>query len=58
MEKCSPIEMRKNLQVVDMFVKPGLDYIAVPVRDINHKNELIALSNDVLEEFVNEDKTK
>ena len=58
MEKCSPVEMRKNLQVVDVYVINGIDFIAVPVRDMAHKIELLALSNEVLEEFVNADKSK
>ena len=48
-EKCSPVEMRKNLQVVEQFKRIGLDFVPVPVRDEAHKNELIALSNEVLE---------
>ena len=39
MNKCNPAEMRKNLQVVEQFRKYGIDFIAVPVRNSDHKNE-------------------
>ena len=51
MERCSPVEMRKNLQVVEQFKKYGIDFAVVPVRDGDHKNELIAQGNEVLEEL-------
>ena len=51
MERCSPVEMRKNLTVVEQFKKYGIDFVAVPVRDQDHKNELIQQGNDVLEEM-------
>lgn len=51
MDRCSPVEMRKNLIVVEQFKKHGIDFVAVPVRDDDHKNELISLCNDVLEEM-------
>ena len=54
MNRCSPAEMRKNLQVVEQFKKYGIDFVAVPVRDEDHKNELIALGNEVLEEMAAE----
>jgi len=43
--------MRKNLEVVEQFKRIGLDFVPVPVRDAAHKNELIALGNEVLEEM-------
>lgn len=52
MKMCSPVEMRKNLEVVDAFKRAGIDFAAVPVRDHGHKNELIALGNEVLEEML------
>ncbi len=52
MERCSPVEMRKNLEVVDKLRKFGLDFVAVPVRDDDHKNELIAQSSEALEYLV------
>lgn len=51
MNRCNPEEMRKNLQVVEQFRKYGIDFIAVPVRNSDHKNELLAIGNEVLEEF-------
>lgn len=52
MEKCSPVEMRKNLIIVDELKKMGLDFVAIPARDQDHKNELIAQLNEVLDGMV------
>ena len=49
MERCSPVEMRKNLKVVEQFKKYGIDFVAVPVRDQDHKNLLIHMGNEALE---------
>jgi len=56
-ERCSPVEMRKNLEVVDELRKAGIDFVPIPVRDQDHKNELIALGNEVLSKMaINADK--
>lgn len=52
MEKCSPVEMRKNLEIVESFKKIGMDFVAIPARDEDHKNELITQCNAVLEDMV------
>ena len=54
MNKCSPVEMRKNLEVVEQFKKHGIDFVAIPVKSQDHKNELIAMGNDVFEEMLKE----
>ncbi len=52
MNKCSPVEMRKNLEVVDTFKKHGIDFVAVPVMDSDHKNKLIAQSHKIFEDMI------
>lgn len=54
-ERCSPVEMRKNLQVVEQFKQLGIDFVAIPVRDNDHKKALVALSIEVLEELATTD---
>jgi len=54
MNRCSPVEMRKNLEVVNQFKKYGIDFVAVPVKNQDHKAELISHGNKVLEEFASE----
>jgi hypothetical protein len=49
MNRCDPVEMRKNLEVVETFKKYGIDFVAVPVMDSDHKNKLIAEGNEALE---------
>jgi hypothetical protein len=51
MVRCSPVDMRKNLEVVEQFKRYGIDFVAVPVRNGDHKNELIELGGEVLEEL-------
>ena len=52
MDRCSPVEMRKNLSVVESYRSLGIDFIAVPVRDDDHKNKLLAEGNEVLNKFL------
>ena len=56
MEMCSPVEMRKNLVIVETFKRCGVDFVAVPVRSEDHKNELIKQSSDTFEFWLNESK--
>ena len=54
MNKCSPAEMRNNLEVVELYKGLGLDFVAVPVKSEAHKAEMQQYSDDVLEEIANE----
>jgi hypothetical protein len=51
MNKCSPVEMRKNLEVVEQFKRIGIDFVAIPVKNSDHKNEMIQYGNEVFEEM-------
>jgi TRAP-type C4-dicarboxylate transport system substrate-binding protein len=50
MDRCSPVEMRKNLEVVEQFKKAGVDFVAMPARDQEHKKELIEQAYKILDE--------
>ncbi len=52
MEKCSPVEMRNNLEIVDRFRAIGVDFVAIPVSNLANKNELISQSNDAMEAII------
>jgi hypothetical protein len=52
MSKCSPVESRKNLEVATMYVKYGIDFVAVPVRDQEHKNKLLTDVEKVFQEAI------
>ena len=54
MNQCSPVEMRKNLAVVEQFRKIGIDFVAIPVKNDDHKNEMIQYGNEVFEEMATE----
>lgn len=49
MMKCSPVEMRKNLEIVDKYKNIGIDFVAVPVSSLASKNELIVQSTEAME---------
>lgn len=54
MEKCSPVETRKNLESARALSSIGVDFVCIPVSSIAGKNELIAQGNDALESILSE----
>jgi len=54
MNRCSPVEMRKNLEVVDTFKRNGIDFVAIPVIDKDHKNKLIEQGRKVFDDMIEE----
>ncbi len=53
MNQCSPVEMRKNLEVVEQLRKHGIDFVVIPAKDDEHKKQLIAQGQKVFEELAN-----
>ena len=53
MNKCSPVEMRKNLDAVAAFKLHGIDFVAIPVKSVYHKAQLIAQGQAVFDELLN-----
>ena len=56
MERCSPVEMRKNLEVVEQFRKDGIDFVPVPVKDADHKKELLTQVFDTFDVLITANK--
>ena len=54
MNKCSPAEMRKNLDCVEVMKLHGIDFVAIPVKDALHKAELVAQGQAVFDELTKE----
>jgi len=52
MDRCDPVEMRKNLEVVGQLKKAGIDFVAIPAKDKDHKAQLIAQTQRVFEHLV------
>lgn len=48
-KKCSPVEMRKNLEAVEIYKQYGIDFVAIPVGGKLTKKELISLAMNQLE---------
>ncbi|MDH3325883.1 MAG: hypothetical protein OEM38_04100 [Gammaproteobacteria bacterium] len=55
MERCNPVEMRKNLDVVEQFKNAGIDFVAIPARNAEHKKELIAQGEKSLQVEIDND---
>jgi len=51
MNRCSPVEMRKNLELVQVLKFSGIDFVAVPVLSESQKNELFLLVSKRLTEL-------
>jgi len=51
MNKCSPVEMRKNMQVVEALFKAGIDFAAIPALNEDDKNSLLKQSESALDEI-------
>ena len=54
MNKCSPVEMRKNLLVVEQFKKYGIDFVPMPVKDELHKASLLLQVDAILDDLAND----
>ena len=54
MNRCSPAEMRKNLDVVEQFKQAGIDFVPMPVKDDAHKANLIMQGEAILDDLVND----
>jgi len=56
MDKCSPVEMRKNLDTVEALRIHGIDFVVIPAKDALHKAQLIAQGQAVFDELCQEVK--
>ena len=52
MKKCDPMEMRKNLEVVEVLKNAGIDFVPIPVKNQEHKEELVALGHAIFDEIL------
>lgn len=51
MNGCKPLQMRKNLEMVQDLKNNRIDFIPVPVRNEAHRKELAQLGAEILEEM-------
>lgn len=51
MNKCNPVDMRKNLEIVDMLKRVGIDFVPIPVAGKFSKSILVSLMKQNLEEI-------
>ena len=56
MNRASPVEMRKALEIVEAFKRAGVLFVAMPVRNDAEHAESIAEMQRRLDEIASEDK--
>lgn len=49
MNRCSPVETRKNLELAKNFASIGLDFVCVPVSGSSSKEQLVRIASEALE---------
>lgn len=54
MNRCTPIEMKANLEAVEHLQKNGIDFVPIPVSKNLSKEKLIALMLQQLDELEKE----
>lgn len=54
MIRCSPVDLRISLMIVEQYKKAGLDFVPVPVKNAKHRDELIAMGDKILDEIIEE----
>lgn len=52
MDRCDPVEMRKNLVVVDAFERAGINFVAIPAMNESDKDDLIEMMSRRLSSIV------
>ena len=51
MSECKPLQMRKNLEMVQDLKNSRIDFMPIPVRDEKHRLMLAQYAANVLEEM-------
>ena len=54
MNKYNPVEMRKNLELVDAFKNAGIDFVPIPVVCDEHRDQLVLQLNVILKKINDE----
>jgi hypothetical protein len=58
MNKCSTVQMGKNLKAVETLKMLGIDFVAVPVLSESHRVELLLQGLGILEQAANESEAE
>lgn len=51
MAECKPVQMRKNLEMVQDLKNHRIDFMPIPVRDEEHRLMLARYAENILEEM-------
>lgn len=54
MKRASPTELRKGLTVAQVYATAGIDFVPMPVLSLEHKEELIAKGNQIMQQMIDE----
>lgn len=59
MERCAPVEMRRNLELVEVFKQMGMDFVPIPVLNESQKAYFLNLMQrqlDIAEKMAEKDE--
>lgn len=51
MQKSNVQNIRKSLQVANIYAKAGLEFVCIPVVDDAHRDLLFAMSQDIMDQM-------
>ncbi|MDP2548885.1 DUF1382 family protein [Oceanobacter sp. 4_MG-2023] len=54
MKKADPAELRKSIKSGYTMMKAGIDFVCIPVKTENQKDDLLRVQKTVLEEMIRE----
>ncbi len=52
MNRASPVEIRKALEVANAYAKAGICFVPMPILNDKHNNELVHQADKVLEDMI------
>jgi len=53
MNRCSSLEMSGSLEVVEALKKASIEFVVIPVKNPEHRKELLAQGHSAFEELFN-----
>lgn len=51
-QRCSPVQMRENLMMVEFLKASGISFIPIPVKDDKHRAALVLKAHEIIGELL------
>lgn len=52
LQRCSPVQMRENLMMVEFLKSFGISFIPIPVKNDVHRAELVLKAHEIIGELL------